>query len=85
MGWRSGWDDEHQMFVKYAFPHHAEYNDYERLKNNPLFHGYCSEASRQAAGPGGLAMLPAAHVRAWCLMPLLQEACPIRWCITVIQ
>ena len=37
MGWRSGWDSEHDCFVKYAFPHHAEYDDYERLRKRPCF------------------------------------------------
>ena len=74
MGWRSGWDDNHQMFVKYAFPHHAEYNDYERLKNNPCF-TVIAPSIAPTSWAGGLAMLLAAHVRAWCLMPLLQEAC----------
>ena len=37
MGWRSGWDAENDVFVKYAFPHHAEYDDYERLKQRPCF------------------------------------------------
>jgi cellobiose phosphorylase len=35
MGWRSAWDAGHGVFHKYAFPHHAHYEDYERLRSHP--------------------------------------------------
>ncbi|MCJ8336559.1 MAG: hypothetical protein MJH10_20400, partial [Epibacterium sp.] len=35
MGWNCFWDDEQNVFAKYAFPHHAHYDDYERLKTRP--------------------------------------------------
>ena len=35
MGWRCFWDEEQQVFAKYAFPHHAHYDDYDRLRDRP--------------------------------------------------
>ena len=35
MGWHCFWDAEQEVFAKYAFPHHASYDDYERLKDRP--------------------------------------------------
>ncbi len=35
MGWHCGWDEQRNALIKYAFPHHASYEDYDRLKERP--------------------------------------------------
>ncbi len=35
MGWHCGWDNTRKALVKYAFPHHASYEEYDQLKARP--------------------------------------------------
>lgn len=37
MGQICQYDPSHHLITRYAFPHHAEHADYERLKDRPLF------------------------------------------------